>query len=120
MLIKGIARILTVSVRNFGPKHLAKGLVKLTDLPGDLLNERILGDVLTDFLNESIGEDFVGSLSDWDSTFESLAFLLSNVPDCRIPLEMFQAAVRHNKTGDEKHLLSLPLEQRQLLEELLA
>ena len=32
---------------------------------------------------------------------------------------MLQAAVRYTKTGDEKQLLSLPLEQRQLLEDIM-
>ena len=32
---------------------------------------------------------------------------------------MLQVAVRYTKTGDGRHLLSLPLEQRQLLEDIL-
>ena len=32
---------------------------------------------------------------------------------------MLQAAVRYTKTGDKRHLLTLPLEQRQLLEDVL-
>ena len=32
---------------------------------------------------------------------------------------MLRAAVRYGKTGDKKHLLRLPLEQRQLLEDVL-
>ena len=43
----------------------------------------------------------------------------SDLPDCSIPIEMLQAAVMHAKTGDQRHLLSLPIEQRQLLEEVL-
>ena len=50
---------------------------------------------------------------------ESLASSLADLPACRIPVEMLQVAVRYTKTGDERHLLSLPLEQRQLLEDIL-
>ena len=50
---------------------------------------------------------------------ESLASSLADLPDCHIPLDMLQAAVRYTKTGDKRHLLTLPLEQRQLLEDVL-
>lgn len=36
-----------------------------------------------------------------------------------IPLGMLHAAVKYSKSGDERQLLKLPLEQRQLLEEVL-
>ncbi len=58
-------------------------------------------------------------MSDWEAALETLTASLADLPDCRIPLEMLQAAVRYSKTGDGKHLLSLPLEQRQLLEDIL-
>jgi len=44
---------------------------------------------------------------------------LADLQDCQIPLEMLRAAVTYTKTGDEKQLLKLPLEQRQLLQEVL-
>ena len=50
---------------------------------------------------------------------ESIVSSLADLPDCRISIEMLHTAVRYSKTGDEKHLLSLPLEQRQLLEDIL-
>ena len=114
-----IAGILTVSVRNFGPRHLPQGLEKLRNLLKDLLGEGIVGDILTDFLHEIINDDFKGSLADWELVLESLASSLYDLPDCHIPVEMLQVAVRYTKTGDERHLMSLPLEQRQLLEEAL-
>ena len=49
----------------------------------------------------------------------SLVSSLADVPDCRISVEMLQVAVRYTKTGDERHLMRLPLEQRQLLEDIL-
>ena len=114
-----IAGILTVSVRNFGPRHLLQGLEKLRNLLKDLLGGGIVGDILTDFLHEIINDDFKGSLADWELVLESLTSSLYDLPDCHIPVEMLQVAVRYTKTGDERHLMSLPLEQRQLLEEAL-
>ena len=111
--------ILTVSVRNFGPRHLPKGLAKLRDLLAGLLNEGIVGRILTDFLIENVEDGFVGSLADWERALERLAPFQADLSDCRIPVEMLQVAVRYTKTGDDRHLLSLPLEQRQLLEDVL-
>ncbi len=117
--IKSTAGILTVSVRNFGPRYLPQGLAKLRDLLTHLPDEGVFSDVLTDFLIENVNDGFVGSLANWESTMESLVSSLADLPDCRISLEMLQVAVRFTKTGDERHLLSLPLEQRQLLEDIL-
>ena len=115
--VQAIAEILTVSVRNFGPRYLHRGLVKLRDLLAALLDEGVVGGVLTDFLIENVDNGFTGSLADWERALEGLASCLADLPDCRIPVEMLQVAVRYTKTGDERHLLSLPLEQRQLLKE---
>ena len=117
--LKAIGGILTVSVRNFGPRYLPQGLAKLRDLLTDLLDEGVVGGILTDFLIENVDDGFAGSLADWERALESLASSLADLSDCRIPIEMLQVAVRYTKTGDERHLLSLPLEQRQLLEDVL-
>ena len=117
--IKSTAEILTVSVRNFGPQYLPQGLAKLRDLLTHLPDAGVVSDILTDFLIKNVVEGFAGSLADWESAMESLVFSLVDLPDCRISLEMLQVAVRFTKTGDDKHLLSLPLEQRQLLEDVL-
>ena len=111
--------ILNVSVRNFGPRYLPEGFTKLQGLLTDRLEEGVVGRILTDFLKENVSDGLAGSLSDWETALASLASSLADLPDCRIPLEMLQVAVRYTKTGDEKHLLSLPLEQRQLLEDVL-
>ena len=111
--------ILNVSVHTFGPRYLPEGLAKLQGLLTERLDEGVVGRILTDFLKENIDDGFAGALSDWEAALASLAFSLVDLPDCRIPLEMLQAAVRYTKTGDEKHLLGLPLEQRQLLEDIL-
>ena len=111
--------ILTVSVRSFGPRYLPQGLAKLRDQLTDRLDEGVLGRILTDFLKENVDDDFTGILADWERGLESLASSLADLPDCRIPVEMIRVAVGYTKTGDERHLLGLPLEQRQLLEDVL-
>ena len=111
--------ILSVSLRNFGPRYLPQGLVKLRDLLTDRLEGGVVGRMVTDFLKANVDDGFAGSLADWEEVLESLAASLADLPDCRIPVEMLQVAVRYTKTGDERHLLSLPLEQRRLLESVL-
>ena len=117
--LEAIAGILTISVRKFGPRYLPQGLVKLRDLLTARHDEGVVGRILTDFLKENVNDGFAGSLADWDRALERLPSSLADLPDCRIPVEMLQVAVRYTKTGDQRHLLSLPLEQRQLLEDVL-
>ena len=117
--LEAIVGSLTVSLRNFGPRYLPQGLTKLRHLLTNLLDETVIGRILTDFLKENADTGFAGSLADWEKALERIASSLANLPDCRIPVEMLQVAVRYTKTGDERHLLSLPLEQRQLLEDVL-
>ena len=111
--------ILSVSVRRFGPRYLPEGLAKLRNLLTELLEEGVVGRILTDFLKENADNGFSGPVADWERALERLASSLADLPDCRIPVEMLQVAVRYTKTSDKRHLLSLPLEQRQLLEDVL-
>ena len=112
--------ILTVSLRSFGPRHLPQGLAKLRDLLTDRIEGGVVGRILTDFLKANVDDGFTGSLADWERALEDIADSpLAKLRDCSIPVEMLQVAVRYTKTGDERHLLSLPLEQRQLLESVL-
>ena len=111
--------ILTISLRNFGPRYLPQGLAKLRDLLTDRLEGGVVGRILTDFLKANVDDGFTGSLADWERAMDSLSASLADLPDCRIPVEMLQVAVRYTKTGDKRHLLSLPLEQRRLLESVL-
>ena len=117
--VEAIAGILTVSLCKFGPRYLAQGLAKLRSLLADQLEGGVVGRILTDFLKANVEDGFTGSLADWEPALEGLSASLAGLPDCRIPVEMLQAAVRYAKTGDERRLLSLPLEQRQLLESVL-
>ena len=113
-----IVAILTTSVRNFGPRYLPEGLLKLRSLLASLLDEGVLGRIMTGLLMEKAW-CFAGSLDEWENALRELASSLADRADCEIPLGMLHAAVRYSKTGDEKKLLSLPLEQRQLLQEVL-
>ena len=72
-----------------------------------------------DFLIANVGNGFPGSSADWETAFEGIASSLADLPDCRIPVEMLRAAVRYAETSDKRHLLRLPLEPRQLLEDVL-
>ena len=78
-----------------------------------------MGRLLSGFLQAVVGDDVAGSLSDWESALEGLYSSLADLPDCRIPLDLLQAAVKYVKTGEVKALLGLPMEQRQLLEDIL-
>ena len=113
------AGILTSSLRSFGPQHLAEGLAKLRDLMADQLQGGVIGRVLANFLKENVADGFAGPLDEWEQALEGIAANLSDLSDCRIPVEMLRSAVTYSKTGDVKRLLNLPLEQRQLLEGLL-
>ena len=117
--LESTAGILTVSVRQFGPRHLPGGLARLRNLLANLLDKGVVGRILTDFLKENVANGLAGPLAEWETALENIASSLADLPDCRIPVEMLQVAVRYTKTGDERHLLSLPLEQRQLLEDVL-
>ena len=116
---QAIVEILTTSVRNFGPRYLPEGLLKLRGLLASLLDEGVLGGILTDLVKENVWR-FAGSLEDWENALGGLASSLAGLADCQIPLGMLHAAVTYSKTGDEKKLLILPLEQRQLLQEVLS
>ena len=110
------AEILVVSVRSFGPRFLPEGLAKLRSQLGGLADDRVLGRLLTSFLHKNVEDGFTGPLPEWETALEGLFASLEDLSDCRIPLQMLRAALNYAKTGDERHLLSLPLEQRQLLE----
>ena len=111
--------ILTNSLRSFGPQHLSEGLAKLRDLMAGQLEGGVIGRVLTDFLKENVADGFAGPLEEWEQALERIATNLADLSDCRIPVEMLRSAVTYTKTGDVRCSLSLPLEQRQLLESLL-
>lgn len=117
-LTRGIARILAISVSCRGPLELAKGVVKLRNLLAHSYEGRI-GTILTDVLLETVGSNLTDWLDDWDAALVNLEASLDDLPSCLIPLAMLRAASTCAKTGDRKHLLQLPREQRQLLEDIL-
>ena len=117
--IDSLAQVIWISVCRFGPRYFEAGLVKLRDLSTNHWGDGVLGGILTQFLKANAQEDFPGSLSEWESALEGLAASTAHLPECRIPVGMLKAVVAYSKTGEQKHLLGLPLEQRRLLEEVL-
>lgn len=109
---------LAYSVRAFGPRYLHQGVLELQKRLSDARLDGILGNILTEFLLEC-STTFEGTLEDWDECLNHLAHSLVDQPDAEIPLQMLSAAVRYSKTADKTHLLGLPLEQRQLLTDVL-
>ena len=109
-------KALAVSVGAFGPKYIVRGLVKALEILAEETEEVILGMILTAFLFESDGV-FAGHLDDWETALDGVRDALADRADCRVPMEMLTAAVMYTKTDDKRHLLRLPLEERQLLEE---
>ena len=116
--IEAFSAILSVSVRAFGPLYLHQGVLALQKLLSNAHFNGILGVVLTIFVREN-AKAFEGSLEHWDDCLNRLSHSLADQPDTEIPLQMLNAAVRYSKSADERHLLSLPLEQRQLLTDIL-
>ena len=102
---------LAVAVRSFGPRCLPQGLAAIREALADRPDKGTVGRVLTGFLKAGRRNGFAGELTDWEQALQSLATSLYDLPCCRIPIGMLQAAVRHAKTGDERHLLSLPLDE---------
>ena len=106
------------SLRGLGPQDFARCLAKHRGLQTGQPTGAV-GRMLTDFLKENADVGFAGSLKDWEQALDGIAANLADLPDCRIPVEMLRAAVTYTKTGDVRRLMSLPLEQRQLLESIL-
>ena len=113
------AEALTVSVRSLGHRILSEGLQRLRRQLESAPDVGVRGKILTNFLHQTISHGLAGFLLEWE-VFDSMLASLEDVPDCRIPLHMLRAVFGYSTTGDERHLLSLPLEQRQLLEGRLA
>ena len=115
--VEAFSAILSVSVRRFGPRYFHQGIMMLRKLLAGALDEDILGNILACFLFEN-RSTLNGPLEEWDECLSGLADSLADLPDSLIPIEMLGATVRYTKTADMKHLLRLPLEQRQLLEDI--
>ena len=113
------AEALTVSPRSLGHRILSEGLQRLRRQLEGAPDVGLRGKILTNFLHQTISHGLAGFLLEWEE-FDSMLASLEDVPDCRIPLHMLRAVFGYSTTGDERHLLSLPLEQRQLLEGRLA
>lgn len=115
-----IASVLLTSVVSFGPSQLIDGVRRLREILSESRDPLpLIGKVLTDFV-VSLRPNLKGSIEQWEATTRDLDAELGDIAECKIPIAMLTAAVSFSKTGDGKHLLRLPLEQRQLLEEQLS
>ena len=117
--VDALSNALAISMKEFGPQQLNQGMVKIRKLFSISLHTGILGSILTNFLIDNVNS-LSGSLKDWKQTLNSVTDSLADLSDCIIPIEMLTAAVMYTNTGEEKHMLWLPLEQRQLLKEALS
>ena len=91
--LEAIAEILTVSARTFGPRYLSGGLAKLQDLFVELLDDGVIGNVLTEFLIDNAKNGFAGPLAEWETALDAIDSAVANRSECRIPVEMLRAAV---------------------------
>ena len=111
--IEAIARKVANSLRHFGPRYMLEGLIKIRNMSVSQLGNNVVDRVLTDVLKASIDRGFPGSLADWERVLRIVA---DTFVDSIVPITMLQVAVSYAKTGDERHLFGVPLEQRRLLE----
>ena len=110
--VEGVVGAMVESVREYGPQYLFTGMLKLHDL---LEDKSWLGEVLTVFVTKALS-CLRGSLEGWECVLAELDKRLSGIRACTIPLAVLASAVRFIKTNDQRFLLQLPLEQRQLLQ----
>ena len=114
--LESIGTVIAISLRQFGPKHLTRGIEKLRMLASGAVEEGVIGRILTAVLTNNISE-ISGPIDEWEKSLQELRELLKDDPTSEIPLNMLTAAAMYGQTKDQKHLIALPVEQRQLLEE---
>ena len=115
-VVKGIAAALTISVEHFGPKHVVAALSVLRRFVSEVSEDGLLGQVLAGFLACGLRQ-LKAPWEEWRSTLNTLRAEVGSLASCQIPLAFLEAALGFNETRDQRHLLQLPLELRQLLEE---
>lgn len=115
-----ISRILSESVRQFGPRYISPAFEKLKSLLIEMHDDGVVIEIVTNFILENVDKGFPGTNDEWETTFESLSQQLIEFPNLSIAFEILKVVVRFTNTGDQGHLLRLPLEQRELIEEILS
>jgi hypothetical protein len=114
-VLDAVAQVISTSVQQFGPLHLARGIRKLQSLAPEAAEEGAIGRILTAVLTRRLPQ-IAGSAHDWEKSLSELHAILEDDEASVIPLQMLTAAVLYAMTGNREHLVSLPLEQRNLLE----
>jgi hypothetical protein len=113
--IPTVIEALATSLYQSGPIYLAQSFAMLRSYFSDCLDRGHMGEILTGFLAKAVTQ-LQGSLEDWERFLARLRDIVGDLKDCQIPLAILSSAVRFTKTGDQRYLMQLPLEQRQLLE----
>ncbi len=115
-----ISRVLSVSVRQFGPRYISPAFEKLQNLLVLPHDDGVVIEIVSNFILENVDKGFPGTIDEWEAAFESLSQQLGKYPNLSIAFEILKVAVRFTNTGDRGYLLRLPLEQRELIEEILS
>ncbi|HEX5462244.1 MAG TPA: tetratricopeptide repeat protein [Steroidobacteraceae bacterium] len=113
-VVEGIAAAMTESVARYGPVYLGPWA---TD-SRELYEPTALGEILTLFVINVV-KNLRGSIEEWEFALTGLRDSLAGIKECVIPISLLAAAARFDKLQDRKALLQLPLEQRQLLQDVL-
>jgi tetratricopeptide (TPR) repeat protein len=114
--VKGMADALSISVKHFGPLWLGSSILVLRGFAREAGEEGLVGRVLTGFLSGGLRE-VKAPWDVWRSALDAVKVEVQGLANCQIPLAFLEAALGFRETGDQRHLLQLPLELRQLLEE---
>jgi tetratricopeptide (TPR) repeat protein len=118
-LVRMVSRVISAAIRRSGPSQIPEAFRWLRGQGHETTSTGLLGGILTNLLSD-VALLFRGRREDWESAVVSLRELLEDLSECQIPLAMFGAAVGFTFSGEQRYLLELPLEQRQLLEGVLS
>ena len=112
------ASALAISVDHFGPLYVPPSVSVLRRFVMEGSEEGLLGEILTRFLHRVVSQ-LKGPWEAWRSALDTLKSEVGQFTDCEIPLAFLDAALGFTESHDQRYLLQLPLELRQLLEEAL-
>jgi tetratricopeptide (TPR) repeat protein len=118
-LARMVIRSMSASIRSLGPGSIPEAFRWLRGQTLVSSSSGLLGAIMTGLLVDIV-PTIRGSREDWDTTVAALREALSDLSECGIPLAMLGAAVGFTFSQEQRYLLELPLEQRQLLESVLA
>jgi len=107
--------LLELSHRELGPKQLRSEMAKLQSIFTEDPGPEGLAGGLTEYASEAHRQMARAELPELQVWNKVVAELFKEQPRFAIVSKMFDVMVRYKESGDEKVLMELPLEQRQLL-----